>query len=162
MAMCVIPVVGDAPCQCFSPGGNQTTSPGVTSCIGPPSCCTRPTPAVMTMCWPSGWVCHAVRAPGANVTVAPATRDGSLALNSGSIRTEPVNQSAGPGCVGIDPTFAISMRFSIGASALATCFERGAMRIVDEAPTVDKSTLFAIDRAGLYNSFALRHHIVIW
>jgi hypothetical protein len=28
MARCVIAVVGEAPCQCFSPGGNHTTSPG--------------------------------------------------------------------------------------------------------------------------------------
>ena len=37
MAMCVMAVVGVAPCQCFSPGGNQTTSPGRISSIGPPS-----------------------------------------------------------------------------------------------------------------------------
>jgi hypothetical protein len=42
MAMCVIAVVGVAPCQCFNPAGNQTTSPGRTSSIGPPSCCTHP------------------------------------------------------------------------------------------------------------------------
>ena len=35
--MCVIAVVGVAPCQCFSPGGNHTTSPGRISSIGPPS-----------------------------------------------------------------------------------------------------------------------------
>jgi hypothetical protein len=28
IATCVIAVVGVAPCQCFSPGGNQTTLPG--------------------------------------------------------------------------------------------------------------------------------------
>lgn len=28
MAMCVIAVVVEAPYQCFSPGGSQTTSPG--------------------------------------------------------------------------------------------------------------------------------------
>ena len=28
MAICVIAVVGVAPCQCFSPGENHTTSPG--------------------------------------------------------------------------------------------------------------------------------------
>ena len=39
-------VVGAAPCQCFSPGGNQTTSPGRISSIGPPQRCTRPQPAV--------------------------------------------------------------------------------------------------------------------
>src|SRR2546426_5037727 len=35
-----------APCQCFSPGENQTTSPGRISSIGPPQRCARPQPAV--------------------------------------------------------------------------------------------------------------------
>jgi AraC-like DNA-binding protein len=48
MAMWVMAVVGAAPCQCFSPGGNQTTSPGRISSIGPPQRCTRPEPAVTT------------------------------------------------------------------------------------------------------------------
>src|SRR5919199_1424422 len=34
MAMCVIAVVGDAPCQCRSPGANHTTSP-VNQSAGP-------------------------------------------------------------------------------------------------------------------------------
>src|SRR5207302_9044906 len=46
MAMCVMEVVGAAPCQCFSPGENQTTSPGRISSIGPPQRCARPQPAV--------------------------------------------------------------------------------------------------------------------
>src|SRR6185503_8280785 len=46
MAMCVIAVVGVAPCQCFSPGGNQTTSPGLISSIGPPQRCAHPSPDV--------------------------------------------------------------------------------------------------------------------
>ena len=37
MAMWLMAVVGVAPCQCFSPGANQTTSPGRISSIGPPS-----------------------------------------------------------------------------------------------------------------------------
>src|SRR5262249_57006784 len=45
-------------------------SPPVTSCI-------------------SGWVCHAVRAPGSNVTLAPSARAGAGAWNKGSIRTVP-------------------------------------------------------------------------
>jgi len=45
MAICVMAVVGVAPCQCFSPGGNETTSPGWISSIGPPSRCTQPQPA---------------------------------------------------------------------------------------------------------------------
>ena len=36
MAMCVMPTVGAAPCQCFTPGGIHTTSPGRMSSIGPP------------------------------------------------------------------------------------------------------------------------------
>ena len=32
----VIAVVGDAPCQCFSPGGIHNTSPGLISSTGPP------------------------------------------------------------------------------------------------------------------------------
>ena len=35
-----------APCQCFSPGGNQITSPGRISSTGPPQRCTQPQPAV--------------------------------------------------------------------------------------------------------------------
>jgi hypothetical protein len=36
-AMWLMAVVGAAPCQCFSPGGNQTTSPGRISSTDPPS-----------------------------------------------------------------------------------------------------------------------------
>src|SRR5262249_28041160 len=79
MAMCVIAVVAVAPCQCFSPGGNHTTSPGRTSSTGSPSVCTHPRPDVMISVWPSGCVCHMVRAPGSNVTWPPLTRTGSPA-----------------------------------------------------------------------------------
>src|SRR5881275_1908711 len=60
MAMCVMAVVAVAPCQCFSPGGNQITSPGRMPSIGPPQRCARPQPAVTIRVWPSGWVCQAV------------------------------------------------------------------------------------------------------
>src|SRR5690349_14746082 len=103
MAMCVIAVVGAAPCQCFSPGGNQTTSPGRICSTGPPRRCARPQPAVTINVWPSGWVCPLVRAPGSNVTLTPVARDGELAWNKGSIRTVPVNQSDGPLPEGCEP-----------------------------------------------------------
>ena len=74
MAIWVMAVVAVAPCQCFSPGGIQTTSPGRISSTGPSQRCTRPQPAVTIRVWPSGWVCHAVRAPGSNVTLAPTAR----------------------------------------------------------------------------------------
>src|SRR5438874_9785076 len=110
--MCVIAVVGVAPCQCFSPGGNQTTSPGRISSIGPPQRCAQPQPAVTIKVWPSGCVCQAVRDPGSNVTLAPATRPGSGASKSGSSRTVPVNQSAGPLPEGREPLRLISIACS--------------------------------------------------
>src|SRR5882724_1469276 len=109
MAIWVIAVVGAAPCQCFSPRGNQITSPGRISSTGPPQRCAQPHPAVTINVCPSGCVCHAVRAPGSNVTLAPPTRAGSGASNSGSIRTVPVNQSAGPLPEGREPTLLISI-----------------------------------------------------
>src|SRR5438105_171005 len=109
MAMCVMAVVGAAPCQCFSPGGNQTTSPGRISSTGPPHRWARPHPAVTTRVWPSGWVCHAVRAPGSNVTLAPTARAGAVAGNSGSMRTVPVNHAAGPLPEGCEPVRLMSM-----------------------------------------------------
>jgi hypothetical protein len=42
-----MPMVGVAPCQCFSPGGNQTMSPGCTSSTGLPTRWTQPQPAVI-------------------------------------------------------------------------------------------------------------------
>ena len=42
----VMAVVAEAPCQCFSPGENQMTSPGRISSMGPPHFCARPQPAV--------------------------------------------------------------------------------------------------------------------
>jgi hypothetical protein len=60
-------------------------------------------PAVTTNRCPTGWVCHAVRAPGSNVTFAPATRDGAIAWNNGWTCTVPVKYSAGPAAGGCDP-----------------------------------------------------------
>ena len=50
-----------------------------------------------------GWVCHAVRAPGSKVTLAPDVRAGlapdvragAFGWNKGSMRTVPVNQASG-------------------------------------------------------------------
>jgi hypothetical protein len=57
-------------------------------------------------------VCHAVRAPGSKVTAAPAARAGAGAVKSGSMRTVPVNQSAGPLPDGFVPARAMSMSIS--------------------------------------------------
>src|SRR6266498_1689347 len=140
MAMCVMAVVAVAPCQCFSPGGNQITSPGRISSIGPPQRWTRPQPAVTIRVWPSGCVCQAVRAPGSNVTLAPRTRAGSGASNSGSIRTLPVNQSADPVVELCERTLLISifglLTFSISATQRPLIQRRIAGRIHEVAVDV--------------------------
>src|ERR1700731_1776325 len=69
MATCVIAVVAVAPCQCFSPGGNQITSPGRISSIGPPQRCASPQPAVTTSVWPT------VRGSEIDVLVAAVALD---------------------------------------------------------------------------------------
>jgi len=58
-------------------------------------------------------VCHAVRAPGSNVTIAPLIRAGSLPLNGESMRTEPVNQSSGPLTEATLPILLISICVSL-------------------------------------------------
>src|SRR6266446_7412088 len=110
--MCVIAVLGVAPCQCFSFGGHHTTSPGRISTFGWPSLCTQPQPDVTIRVCPRGWVCHADRAPGSNVTLPPRARAGSGDSNNGSTRTVPVKYSSGPlpeeyftGTERVDPLF---------------------------------------------------------
>src|SRR4051812_37021011 len=117
MAMWVTAVVAVAPCQCFTPGGTRTTSPGFISCTLPPHCCTQPEPAVTMSVCPAGWVCHAERAPGSNVTLPPDVRDGAAASNSGSIRTEPVKYSAFPLADAWVPAFTTSTAFGASADA---------------------------------------------
>src|SRR3954449_11730373 len=111
--MCVIEVVGVAPCQCRCPGGHQITSPARISTIGSPSHWVQPHPEVTISVCPSGCVCHALRAPGSKVTLAHETRAGGGGAFNGSIRTVPVNQSAGPFIDACDPGRLSSMsRFS--------------------------------------------------
>jgi hypothetical protein len=93
------------------PGGNQMTSPGRLSSMEPPQCWARPQPAVTMRVWPKGWVCQAVRAPGSKVTLALTARAGVPAWNKGSMRTVPVNQSAGPLWDGCEPFLLISINW---------------------------------------------------
>ncbi len=74
--------------------------------------CTRPQPAVTIRVWPSGWLCHAVREPGSNVTLAPTVRAGLFAWNKGSIRTAPVKYSVEPLVEGCEPLRLISISFA--------------------------------------------------
>src|SRR5438477_2461929 len=94
---------GAAPCQCHSPGGVWTVSPARTSRTSPPRACVRPTPSVTWNVWPTGWACHALRAPGAKCTTLARTRDGSSPRTSRSNHASPMNRSSGPllvGCFG--------------------------------------------------------------
>src|SRR5260370_38599474 len=104
-------LVGLAPCQCFSAGGIHTVSPGRISRIGPPQVCTRPSPATTWRVCPSGWVCHAVRAPGSKLTRAARMRAGAGASMIGSCHTVPVNQSPDMRRDGTDPDSLMSMIF---------------------------------------------------
>ena len=52
-ARCVMAVVGAAPCQCLTPGGHETTSPGRITCIGLPHSCVRPTPEINDQALPA-------------------------------------------------------------------------------------------------------------
>src|SRR5580693_3202494 len=126
IAICDIAVVAVAPCQCFLPGGHQTTSPGRISSLGSPQHCVQPHPEVTINVCPSGWVCHAVRAPGSKVTKAPKVRAGSGGSNRGSIRTEPVKFSAGPLREGREPLRLISIvaPFPIDPAVLPDAFAR--------------------------------------
>src|SRR5579872_129375 len=110
--MWLIAVVGAAPCQCFFPGGQVTTSPGRSSCLGSPQHCVQPRPDVTIRVWPPGCVCQAVRAPGPNVTLAPLNCAGPGEVNSGSMRTLPVKFSGAPATDGCVPLRLISMTHS--------------------------------------------------
>src|SRR6267378_5822723 len=103
MAMWVIALFGEAPCQCFSPGGIQTTSPGRISRTGPPLVWTRPTPEITYSVWPSGCECQAVRAPGSKDTRVETIRAGASAAMIGSCQTVPVKYSLGASRVGREP-----------------------------------------------------------
>jgi hypothetical protein len=83
-AICVIAVVGVAPCQRFKPGGNQTRSPARTSSTGPLSTGGDDQNLDERMAVPRG---SGTRFEG-NLARANA-RAGLRAWNSGSIRTVP-------------------------------------------------------------------------
>src|ERR1700712_248844 len=107
--MWLIAAPAEAPCQCFSPGGGQTTSPATIARPGPPQAWTNPRPAVTISVCPHGCVCHALRAPGSNDTQAHDIRDGCEPLKRGATVTWPVNQSAGPVLAGSDALCLTSM-----------------------------------------------------
>src|SRR3954470_19898005 len=109
MAMCVTLVAAVAPCQCFTPGGVQITSPAFISRFGAFHSWTQPAPPITSSVCPAGCVCQALRAPGSNMTWAPELRVASVAENSGVTDTVPVNVSAGPGADGRDSFGEISM-----------------------------------------------------
>src|SRR5438552_4777114 len=122
--------VAAAPCQCFTPGGVHMTSPGLTSCFAPPSCCTQPVPAVTIRVWPSGWVCHAERAPGSKVTQEAETLESAFGWNRGSMRTEPVKYCSGALLERCEP-------FRVMVIASSACADSEASRQSDVAAASD-------------------------
>src|SRR5438105_1808682 len=57
---------------------------------------TQPALSVTIKIWPSGWVCHAERAPSSNVTEPTEILDGSFAANNGSTRTARLKYCSAP------------------------------------------------------------------
>src|SRR5713226_1493558 len=104
-----MPVVGEAPCQCTSPGAIHTVSPGRISRSAPPFACTRPKPETTCSIWPKGCVCQAVRAPGSKETRLETARAGAGDCTIGSCHTVPVKYSFGARRVGREPAGWISM-----------------------------------------------------
>src|SRR5215216_6618899 len=76
------------------------TSPARISSMGPPRGWTSPLPSVTYRVWPTAWACQAVRAVGVNRTALTRTREGSSPRAMASMKTSPVNHSAGPLAVG--------------------------------------------------------------
>src|ERR1700736_4677609 len=111
--MWIMPLVGEPPCQCFSPGGIQTTSPALISRIGPPLLWTRPTPEITYSVWPSGCECQFVRAPGSKDTRFETIRAGTSAAMIGSCQTVPVKYSLGARRVGREPARWIFIAFHL-------------------------------------------------
>ena len=61
MAICIIELLVEAPCQCSSPGGIQTVSPELINSGALFLKPIRPVPLMIYSVWPRGCVCHAVR-----------------------------------------------------------------------------------------------------
>src|SRR5688572_13838499 len=119
-------VPGAAPCQCLMPGGHQTTSPGRMTCTALPHSCVKPTPAVTINRCPAGCVCQAERAPGSKVTSPPEALMFLSAGQTGSTRTRPVKNSAGPVAEGCSPARVICCAPSACASDVAHANSRAA------------------------------------
>ena len=134
MAMCVIALVGPAPCQCFTFGGIRTTSPARISSTGPLQRWTRPTPSVTIRTCPRACVCHAVRAPASKDTDAPYARVVAVVSNSGCTRTVPVKFSAGATRDGR----AVAR---VMTSPAASCASAGAEQTSDERDECDGDVL---------------------
>src|SRR4051794_7062086 len=101
MARWVMKWSGVAPCQCHSPGGHHTVSPGRIATTSPPRDWVRPTPLVTCRVWPWTCRCHAARAQGAKCTALTLPREAVPGAMTSKCTT-PVNHSAGPwtdGCL---------------------------------------------------------------
>ena len=83
-----------APCPPWF-GGVWTTSPARISWTLPPHPCTQPVPSVTIRFARAGANATLSGPPGPNVTLATATREGSLAGNSRSTPAEPVKKPPG-------------------------------------------------------------------
>src|ERR1700735_4144061 len=91
---------GEAPCQCTSPGGAQTTPPGLSRPRSPPLVSTIPWPLATISTWPPVCECQKVRPPGENRTELIRTAP-PASSSSGSSIARPLKVLASPTCDGV-------------------------------------------------------------
>src|SRR4051794_16924378 len=87
------------------------------------------------MVCPIGWVCQAVRAPGVKWTLAAPRRDPPDGTATASMKTEPLNQSLGPGIVS-SPLRVISILSSRGCARSRADHDLDRLSIVHRAISV--------------------------
>ena len=83
-------------------GGILTVSPGFSTCGFSPMKQMRPTPDKQKSVCPTGWECHAVRAPGVNVTTEPPRRacaTASAPTTTSSWNTVPAENAPAAPCL---------------------------------------------------------------
>ena len=90
-------------------------------------------------------MCHAVRAPGSNVTVPPLACEGSSASNSISTRTSPVKFASGPGRTGREPARVMTIRLRFRGCRAEKSQSRERRREADHACAPSMTGITGVD-----------------
>jgi hypothetical protein len=153
-------VSGLAPCQCFSPGENQITSPGRISSTVHPRAVPNHNPklqpgSAQAGAYATGWEHPVQRLRGH----WPHVPDWVPEI-AGSTRTVPVNQSDGPFADGCEPTLFVSMLATPIRLSDRNCLVRLLSRLVvdDSANRVHETNVTRARMKRLLLYLPLRGH----